>query len=254
MIYPGLVSVTFRQLAPAEIVGLVVQAGLLGIEWGGDIHVTHGDFKRAREVNKITTDAGLKVFAYGSYYRVGESEAALPFEKVLETAVSLKAPLIRVWAGSSSSVDAGPAYRNRVVSDTLRIAAMASEANIIISYEFHKGSLTDTYESAMKLMEEVGHDNVRLYWQTPLTTDAEENLAGLDRILPWATNTHVFNWSRATESFQPLEQVCNIWHRYLQKFAASNHDHAAMLEFVKDNSPDMFLEDAKTLRKLLKEI
>ena len=42
MIYPGLVSVTFRKLSPEEIVQLVVSSGLKGIEWGGDIHLPHG--------------------------------------------------------------------------------------------------------------------------------------------------------------------------------------------------------------------
>ena len=48
MIHTGLVSVTFRKLEPAEIVDLVKQAGLQGIEWGGDIHVPHGDIQRAK--------------------------------------------------------------------------------------------------------------------------------------------------------------------------------------------------------------
>jgi hypothetical protein len=47
MIRTGLVSVTFRQLSAEEIIKLVVCAGLEGIEWGGDIHVPHGDLKRS---------------------------------------------------------------------------------------------------------------------------------------------------------------------------------------------------------------
>ena len=57
---------------------------------------SHGDLRRAKEVAQCTLDAGLSVVAYGSYYRFDEQE--LPFAKVLETAIALKAPLIRVWA------------------------------------------------------------------------------------------------------------------------------------------------------------
>ena len=39
MIYPGLVSITFRKLQPDAIIKLVAQAGLTGIEWGGDVYV-----------------------------------------------------------------------------------------------------------------------------------------------------------------------------------------------------------------------
>ncbi|MET0262082.1 MAG: sugar phosphate isomerase/epimerase, partial [Rariglobus sp.] len=75
MIYPGLVSVTFRKLSPNEVAGLVKKAGLKGIEWGGDIHVPHGDLARAREVRELTLEHGLKTAAYGSYYRAGQSES-----------------------------------------------------------------------------------------------------------------------------------------------------------------------------------
>ena len=50
----GLVSITFREKSPEEIVGLVVEAGLDGIEWGGDVHVPHGDLAKAREVRANT--------------------------------------------------------------------------------------------------------------------------------------------------------------------------------------------------------
>ena len=87
MIHPGLVSVTFRALSPAQVVDLVRQAGLRGIEWGGDIHAPPGNAARAREVRHLSLEAGLSVAAYGSYYRAAQSEAAgMPFAHVLDTA------------------------------------------------------------------------------------------------------------------------------------------------------------------------
>ena len=103
----GLVSVTFRKLSPAEIVKLVAEAKLDGIEWGGDVHVPHGNLATAREVLRLTRDAGLAVAAYGSYYRAVESEEAdLPFIKVLETAKELSTPTVRVCAGGKGPADA----------------------------------------------------------------------------------------------------------------------------------------------------
>ncbi len=43
MISPGLVSVTYRALPPAEIIALTAAAGLKGIEWAGDVHVPPND-------------------------------------------------------------------------------------------------------------------------------------------------------------------------------------------------------------------
>jgi len=95
----GLVSVTFRKLTPEHIVDLVAEAGLTGIEWGGDIHVPHGDLTAASRVRSFTEQAGLRTSAYGSYYRVGQNEPdENSFDRVLETAQALDAPTIRVWS------------------------------------------------------------------------------------------------------------------------------------------------------------
>ncbi len=110
MIRPGLVSVTFRKLTPREIVTAAVQAKLQGIEWGGDVHVPHGKIDVAREVAAMTRDAGLAISSYGSYYRLGdEAKDLLP--RVIETAIALGAPVVRVWAGRVGSKDATAAMR-----------------------------------------------------------------------------------------------------------------------------------------------
>jgi 3-dehydroshikimate dehydratase len=113
MLYPGLVSVTFRELSLEKIVDLVAQAELTGIEWGGDVRVPHGDQGQARAVRRMTVETGLTVAAYGSYYRAGHPETG-PFEAILETAIELDAPSVRVWAGKRGSADADAAYRARV--------------------------------------------------------------------------------------------------------------------------------------------
>ena len=166
MISSGLVSITFRQLTPEAIVALVRQAGLHGIEWGGDVHVPHGDLTRAREVGEMTREAGLEVAAYGSYFRVGNSEdSGLPFSHVLDSALELGAPVIRVWAGTEGSVTVGSEGRKRVVADLRRITELAAKAGVRVTTEFHGGTLTDTNESTIKLLSEVDHTNLSTYWQ-----------------------------------------------------------------------------------------
>ena len=145
---PGLVSITFRNLSPQEIVDLVVKAGLSSIEWGGDIHVPHGDIAQAKKVRQQTLDAGLSVAAYGSYYRIGVSEGkGLPFASVLESAVALGAPTIRVWAGEKGSAETTAVERAAIVADAIRIAELAQAQNVAISLEYHGGTLTDTRDS-----------------------------------------------------------------------------------------------------------
>lgn len=98
---PGVCSLTLRDCTPRGVVEMVSRAGLEAIEWWGGGHVPTGDLELAREVGKISRDAGLSVSTYGSYHRVGTDESPA-FSKVLETAVALGAPSIRVWAGDNT--------------------------------------------------------------------------------------------------------------------------------------------------------
>ena len=249
MIHSGLVSITFRQLSPREIVDLVVKAGLEGIEWGGDIHVPHGDLLRAREVRRMTQEAGLAVAAYGSYYRV-ERDDPVPFDSVLATAVELGTPAVRVWAGTRGSAEADAAYRAEVIDLSRRIADMAASAGVTVAYEFHADTLTDTNASARNLLETVAHGNVKSYWQPPRGSEVAYNLDGLDAVLPWLLHAHVFSWGAAGERL-PLAASEEGWMQYLRKVASSGRDHFAMLEFVQDDVPESFLRDAVTLKRWL---
>src|SRR4051812_33893599 len=109
----GLVSVTFRQLSPPQIVDLAHKAQLQTIEWGADIHVPAGDLVRAREVRGMTVDAGLSITSYGSYFRAGEDDPA-DFSPVLESAQALGALSIRIWAGRRGSANAVAEYRQQL--------------------------------------------------------------------------------------------------------------------------------------------
>jgi hypothetical protein len=47
-----------------QIVALVVETGLGGIEWGGDVHAPHGDLIAAERARILAGDAGLEVSAF----------------------------------------------------------------------------------------------------------------------------------------------------------------------------------------------
>lgn len=247
MLHSGLVSVTFRKLAPHEIVDLVVQAGLEGIEWGGDVHVPHGQTSVAREVRRMTEEAGLRVAAYGSYYRVGHEEP-VPFEVVLETAVALGAPTVRVWAGNIGSDKADSAYRERVAQESRRIAALAAAAGVGVAYEYHRNTLTDTSESAVRLLKAADHENLKTYWQPPTWLSTDECLETLRAVRPWLSNVHAFWWVQGQR--RPLAEGASAWERYLKEVPSG--ERYVMLEFVEADSPQAFLRDAETLKEILR--
>lgn len=251
MLYSGLCSITFRELSADELIDLCQKAKVDGIEWGGDVHVPPGDIELARSVRAKTEAAGLSVCSYGSYYRCDSEEGA--FSDVLDSADALGAPVIRVWAGRKGSDESGADYRAEVAEHLKRAVIAAREMDITIALEYHGGTLTDTQASAQQLLEEVGLPGLKLYWQ-PRTAqgDLNSNLAELKAALPHLAHVHCFHWGQAGwKDRRPLLDGTKDWQAYLEPIRQLEGDRYVILEFVKDDAPEQFLEDAKVLRSLL---
>jgi sugar phosphate isomerase/epimerase len=255
MIFSGLVSVTFRKLKPYEIIELVKKTELQAIEWGGDIHIPHGNYSEAKIVRKQSDAAGIKIASYGSYYHAYESKnMGLSFETVLNTALELGTPNIRVWAGKKGSDEADDEYRKIIIDDLQRIAEMAGKHDTTISLEFHRKTLTDTNESAFKLLKEIQHKNIYFYWQPPINQPIEYCVEGLQVLLPRITNIHIFYWTGKNDDLlrHPLIEGKEYWQYYIDILRLDRKDHFALLEFIKNDDPDQFLLDAKTLSNWLR--
>lgn len=252
MLIPGLTSVSFRQLSCPEIITLTKQAGLACIEWGSDIHVPYGNITNAREVNKRMDDSGLYTSSYGSYYSCGFSNNDVDFENILETAIELKAPTIRVWAGKKSSADCTPEEFKAMVSDSRHIADLAHRADVAIAFEFHANTINDHAEATVRLMNEINRSKVGTYWQiTGSEIPFVECLTGLKNVLPWLQNIHVSHQNSA--GLLPLEEGKAIWRAYLKTATQKQGRYHALIEFVRDNAPEALVNDARTLNILCEQ-
>jgi 3-dehydroshikimate dehydratase len=246
---PGLVSISFRAHRPKEIAAAAAAAGLQTIEWGGDVHVPPARYRTARMVARITSDAGLTVAAYGSYYYAGESHN---FEEVLETALLLHAPVVRVWSGKRGSRDASARDRARVTRDLARCAELAARTGVRVATEFHAHTLTDTATSTVALLTQIGHPNLRTYWQPPHGIDTARAAAGLHRLASQLEHVHVFHWWPGPERRLPLYAGLARWTTFLRELAPSTGQRAALLEFMPTNSLAELAAEAATLRELLR--
>jgi 3-dehydroshikimate dehydratase len=251
MIIPGLCSITFRQLAAAEIIALAAGNGLSAIEWGGDIHVPVGRLGLARQVGRWSAAAGLQTPSYGSYFRVTPASQAAEFAPVVETAQALGAATIRVWADGKSSREMNADYSRQLADAGRRLCEVASPAGCRVGFEWHLGTATDTDESARRLLEAIAHPAACLYWQPRQGTAFPERLASLRGILGCLAHLHVFQWIGERDQRLPLAEGAADWQAYLACAAAAPGDRCAYLEFVPDDSVTALERDAATLRNLL---
>lgn len=249
MLIPGLVSVTFRKLSRAEIAALMRRAALPAIEWGGDVHVPTVEVADEFTVENALTEAAyysangkFYIASYGSYYRCDRYS---PYSG--EAAMSLNAPNIRVWAGQRGSADADAEYRKTVSHNIRLLCDEMAPHGITVSTEFHGGTLTDNYDSALRLIDEVGRENFCTYWQPNQFMDDEYNVSALKAVLPYLSNVHVFTWD--SSRCYPLAEGESKWRHYIDIIQSFGGSHHMLLEFVKDDSAEQFLRDADTLKR-----
>jgi sugar phosphate isomerase/epimerase len=266
---PGICSITLKDKSPHEIVALAVRCGLGSLEWWGGEHVPPGNRLRAQEVACLTREAGLEVASYGSYYRAGCSETEkLSFASILDSAESLGAPTIRVWAGRQNRGDCPAEELRAVLRDSMRIADAAEDRGLTITFEFHGGTLTDSAENARLLAEELQHPAIFFSWQPPHGFTAKESLAGLRALLPRLSTLHAYHWTIGAYDRNlynererrlvypddyhrhPLAEGVDRWQAYLKVVRQDAKPHHVLLEFVHEDCPDQVTKDAATLVEL----
>jgi len=260
-----LCSVTFRNRRAPEIIGLCRTLGVTAVEWGGDVHVPHGDFAAARAVSGACRENGIDCPSYGSYYRAGVSGGqGLSFETVLETAAVLGCRTVRVWAGDRNYEEYGDQAFQQVVADTRRIASLAEARGLTVSFEYHDNTLTRKPESLERFDRAVSHSNVRYYWQPPHGFNDRECLDSLTALGSRLTNLHVFHWNLTGRDGpdrydrRPFAEGCGRWKPFLSAASLvpclpeSRDDRRfAFMEFVRGDAPERFEQDWRDLKDLL---
>lgn len=245
MLTSGLVSVTFRPFSRAKVIDIMKKAALPLIEWGGDVHVPPGEAEAVREAAELCRSHGISTVSYGSYYRC-EGDDSLRTSDI-RCAAALSAPNIRIWAGKKGSSDASEADRTAVCKNIRAACDAAIPFGMTVSAEFHGGTLTDEYESALRLYHEVERNNFRLYWQPNQFRDEAYNMTALRAVLPCVSNVHVFTWDGHNR--YPLAAGESLWRKYIDLIASDGKDHGMLLEFVCDDTEEQLYRDAETLHK-----
>ena len=251
-IRPGLCSVTFRSLSPAAIIAACVENRLEGIEWGGDVHASHGDLQACDEIRQRCSDVGIEIPSYGSYYRLDPASSQPEFSAVLDSAVALGARTIRVWGGTRASRDIDPAYREVLVGEARKAGDAAQAAGCHIGIEYHGNTAMDSNASALDFIAEVNHPAVKIYWQPRPHTPIEERLDGLRQVLPWLCHLHVYQWIGEQVDRRPLAEGFKEWSSYFEAVEVTQPVGLfAFLEFVRDDSLESLQTDASALHQLL---
>lgn len=241
----GLTSVTFRDKSVEEIIKIATDNNLDGIEWGGDIHIPCGDIKTAIKVRELSSIANIEVFSYGSYYK------GLPeqdFSLTVNTAIALGAKIIRIWAGNKSYENMTEMEYNSIVESIKNACNLARENGMKLALEYHRNTLTQSKESALGLLNAVNNESLFLYWQPNPDIDFKEHIAEITLLKDYICCYHIFAWEHNNTRLY-LEDHKENWMKYID-LICDNSNINYILEFVKDDSVEVFSKDVLTLKDI----
>lgn len=241
----GLVSVSFRQHSPEEILCAIKKAGLSCVEWGSDIHAPCTDAEKLETLAALQQRYGITCCSYGTYFRLGVTPVAeLPL--YIRAAKLLGTDILRLWCGDQNSEDCTPEKKKALFESCREAAAIAEKSGVTLCMECHNHTYTNRAAAALELMEAVASPHFRMYWQPNQYRTEEENLEYARLLAPYTHHIHVFNW-REKERF-PLKEAAALWRQYLACFAG---ERTLLLEFMPDDDLRSLPREAEALREIV---
>ena len=240
----GLVSISFRQHSPLEILQAVKAAGLTCIEWGSDVHAPATNPEKVREIAAMQKEYGIYCSSYGTYFRY----IANPIEELqsyIDTAKLLGTDILRLWCGPKSGAEMTEAEKDELFALCRQSEKLAAENGVTLCMECHQNTFTERVDDAVELMKALYSPHFQMYWQ-PLNDNPETNIASAKAIAPYSSHLHVYNWKSGVK--YPLAQAVDAWRSYVKEFTTPR---TLLLEFMPDNRLASLAAEADALRQII---
>lgn len=243
----GVVSVSFRDRTPEEVLKAAKGAGLDCVEWGSDVHAPCRDYERLCEIFGLQEKYGLICSSYGTYFRLGET----PMEELndyINAAKRLGTDVLRLWCGTKSRADMTDAECEALLSACRQAAARAEEQGVVLCMECHRKTFTENPDDTVWLMQAVDSRHFRMYWQPFQWQNVEQNIENAKKIAPYAGYIHVFNW-KGSEKL-PLGDAIAEWRSYIGAFSTPC---TFLLEFMPNGGVEELSVEASALKTIVGE-
>ncbi len=245
---PGLVSISFRQHSPREILEAMKETKLSCIEWGSDVHAPFKDVKRLKALVKLQEEYGVSCCSYGTYFRLGKDDLC-ELEYYANAAKILGTSTLRIWCGDRRKQLYSDRERTEFLITSEKAAQLAEKHGITLCMECHNNSYTETLDGALELMRVTSSPNFVMYWQPNQFESFETNIEYAKKISQHVKNIHVFNW-QGTDKY-PLCAGEEVWIKYLSCF---DERKTLLLEFMPDDRIETLKAEAQSLCKIIETV
>jgi len=241
----GLVSISFRDKTPKEILIAMKNAGLSYIEWGSDVHAPKDDIEKINEIIKLQEEYGIECCSYGTYFRLGETPLE-ELEGYIKTAKLLGTNILRLWCGVKNRHNLTAEEKEKLFSDCKKAAEIAEKRKAVLCLECHNNTYTEDLNGALEIIEYVNSPFFCMYWQPNQFREFNENMEYAEKIAPYTKHIHVFKW-RGQKKFSLYDGI-EEWKSFLKFFGDYSN---LLLEFMPDNNIESLKREADALREIV---
>ncbi len=113
-------------------------------------------------------------------------------EKYIEISLEISKPIIRIFTGHVSATQATSEQWKNGVEGLKKICAMGLRDGIRFALETHGGSLMESSDSTLRLLEEVGKENIGVNLQIPFPD--EDIWESIEKLGKHTIHVHAHSW------------------------------------------------------------
>ena len=148
----GLVSISFRQHTPEEILCAMQKAGLSVIEWGSDVHAPCTDREKVQQIVALQEKYGIGV----------TPSEELP--RYIAAAKILGTNILRLWCGGKNYELFTEDEKKDLFAECRKLAQVAEKEQVMLCMECHNNTFTNVKEGSLELMEAVNSEAFGMYF------------------------------------------------------------------------------------------
>ncbi len=240
----ALCTIAFREKLLEDALDAAAELGFQAVElWGREPHVgDEYDYNRVRLARKLCQERGLEIVALGSYVRFAPTKRSsgkkVDIKQTLLAARTLRAPIVRVWASDIGSDQADDQLWRAAISEARQAAEQAAKLGLTLAIEMHDDTLADTADSALRIIEEVGSEALRLNYQPSAREGMEDPVERLEKVLPYVVHVHAQNFAKLAKrdgsppARAPLGMGLIDYEQIVSLLLANGYNGAIAVEFA----------------------
>lgn len=184
------------------------------------------------QIRREILGLGLSVTQLCPYFNVTGTREELQdsyrlAEEYVRMADALQCPNIRVFTGNVSAAAATEEQYAQGVEGLRNICAAGGQ-NFVL--ETHPGSLMETPEQTLRLIRDVGADNLRVNLQVPMAASDHDPYTCAELLGPYVVHLHAHNWRGSKEHLTCLGDGDYDFERFLRILRRYGFDGAVSIE------------------------